>query len=82
MIIENIETEKGNFFIDRLKQEGWKLKSQYSPFAFDKGIDYDCYELVLGKKTIVLEWNNWFEWTLFGSEEVVCDLQVRFFLSK
>ncbi|WP_421850053.1 hypothetical protein [Marinomonas sp.] len=80
MIIENIETEKGNILIDKLKREGWKLKSQYSPFAFDKGIDYDCYELVLGNKTIVLEWDNWFEWSLTGSEDILCDFKTRFFL--
>jgi len=78
MILEFIETSKGNEILDQLKAEGWKVKSQYSPLAFDKGIDYDSYKLVLGDKTVLFEWNNWFEWKLTGTEEMLADIKLRF----
>ena len=76
MIIEFIDTSKGNDILDQLKSEGWKIKSQYNPLAFDKGIDYDCYELVLGGQKISFEWDNWFEWTLKGSEDLFKNLKI------
>lgn len=81
MILEFIETLKGNEILDKMKSEGWKIKSQYNPFAFDKGIDYDCYELVLGNQTLLFEWDNWFEWKLTGSELLINDLKHKFSLS-
>lgn len=78
MILEFIETAKGNEILDQLKSEGWKTKSQYSPLAFDKGIDYDRYELVLKDKAIVFEWTNWFEWELTGTEEILGEIKQRF----
>ncbi len=43
-IIE-LDTDYGIKIIDDLKSKGWKQTKQYSPFAFDKGIDFDSYTL-------------------------------------
>lgn len=71
-------TSKGNELLETLRSEGWKIKSQYSPLAFDKGIDYDRYELVLNEYELLLEWNNWFEWELTGADDLLLKLQTRF----
>ncbi|MCP1339576.1 hypothetical protein NJR55_08195 [Idiomarina sp. M1R2S28] len=71
-------TSKGNELLETLRSEGWKIKSQYSPLAFDKGIDYDRYELVLYEHKLLLEWNNWFEWELTGADDLLLKLQTRF----
>jgi hypothetical protein len=78
MILENIETELGNTILAQLKSEGWKRKSQYSPFAFDKGIDYDSYTLKKDGQELFFEWDNWFEWKVSGPEDVLGVLAQRF----
>jgi len=78
MMLENIDTELGNRIIEQLRSEGWKLRSQYSPFAFDKGIDYDSYTLRNKKVELVFEWDNWFEWKVNGPDEILQALAKRF----
>jgi len=56
--LELINTEVGNRILDSLKAEGWRQVAQYSPLAFDKGIDYDSYRLRRGLDELVLEWDN------------------------
>ncbi|MBT1443409.1 hypothetical protein KJI95_02580 [Shewanella sp. JM162201] len=80
MMLEWIATDKGNQVLESLKAEGWQVKTQYSPFAFDKGIDYDSYELVRSGDTLKLEWDNWLEWRLSGSESLLKGLKHRFSL--
>ena len=77
-VLRNLKTEPGNHLLEHLKSEGWKVKSQYSPFAFDKGIDYDSYTLVRDGLVVHFEWDNWFEWTLTGPEAVLAELMHRF----
>lgn len=79
--LKHVKTEPGNHLLEHMKSEGWKIKSQYSPLAFDKGIDYDCYTLVRDGQVVHLEWDNWFEWTLTGSDAVLTELMHRFGLS-
>lgn len=45
MKLIDIKTEIGNKFFEDLIDEGWKKTHEYSPFAFDKGIDFDSYVL-------------------------------------
>lgn len=80
MILEFIDTAKGNQLLEQLQREGWRLRAQYSPLAFDKGIDYDSYQLTLNDKVLLLEWDNWFEWKLTGSQELLVSLKQRFSL--
>ena len=78
MVIEHIETEPGNRILDTLKSEGWKVISQYSPLAFDKGIDYDSYTLRKDRQQLMFEWDNWFEWKISGPDEILTGLARRF----
>lgn len=62
-----LETAAGNEIIDDLKKKGWRRTAQYSPFAFDKGIDFDSYTLKNKDLVLTFEWCNWFEWEVKGS---------------
>jgi len=70
-MIENIDTQKGEEIISGLRKQKWKLVSQYSLFAFDKGIDYDDYRLKKGDEELYFEWDNWFEWTVVGCKQTL-----------
>ena len=78
--IENIETKLGNSIIDRLKSEKWKVVSQYSPFAFDKGIDFDSYTLQKDGREVTFEWDNWFEWKMSGGKSTIAEISRKFSL--
>jgi len=80
LTLENIDTEVGNRILDSLKADGWRQVAQYSPMAFDKGIDYDSYTLRRGLDELRLEWDNWFEWKLSGPSELVEEIAERFSL--
>ena len=68
MKLESVKTAVGNRILEDLQNNGWTITAQYSPLAFDKGIDFDSYTLSKGKETLYLEWTNWFEWEIHGSE--------------
>lgn len=78
--LEDIETDIGNRIIETLRAEGWKQVAQYSPLAFDKGIDYDSYQLRKDEVELKLEWDNWFEWTISGPQDQLADIARRFSL--
>lgn len=78
--LEAIDTEVGNRILESLKANGWRQVAQYSPLAFDKGIDYDSYRLRRGLEELRLEWDNWVEWTLSGPRERIEDIAERFSL--
>lgn len=80
--LENIDTQVGNRLLETLKAEGWRQVEQYSPLAFDKGIDYDSYRLRRGLDELRLEWDNWFEWKLSGPAELVEEIAEHFSLLK
>ncbi|WP_139159455.1 hypothetical protein M1D96_00850 [Pseudomonas sp. D1-3] len=80
--LEAIDTAVGNRILQSLKAEGWRQVAQYSPLAFDKGIDYDSYRLRRGLEELRLEWDNWFEWTLSGPRERIEEIAERFALRK
>ena len=72
--IEFVETALGNRIMDALKQRGWKLTQQYSPLAFDKGIDFDSYTFKNREQKLHFEWTNWFEWEVTGTSPTPEDL--------
>lgn len=78
--LEMIDTEVGDEILDSLKAEGWRQVAQYSPLAFDKGIDYDSYRLRRGLDELRLEWDNWLDWKLSGPREIVEEIARRFAL--
>lgn len=80
--LEMIDTEVGNRILDCLKAEGWRQVAQYSPLAFDKGIDYDSYRLRRGLDELRLEWDNWLEWKLSGPSALIEAIARRFSLQK
>lgn len=80
--LEDIDTDVGNQIVESLKAEGWRQVAQYSPMAFDKGIDYDSYRLRRGLEELQLEWDNWTEWRLSGPSECVEEIAERFSLRK
>ena len=67
--------------VDQHPQFGRQV-AQYSPLAFDKGIDYDSYRLRRGLDELRLEWDNWFEWKLSGPRERIEEIAERFSLRK
>ena len=72
MKIENVESDLGNKILKHLvKEEGWRIQSQYDPTAFDKGVDFDSYAIKKGGKELSFEWSNWFEWEITGDTEML-----------
>jgi hypothetical protein len=80
MTLAYIDTDLGNRLLEELKGDGWKIVAQYSPLAFDKGIDYDSYKLHRAGSELELEWDNWFEWKVSGSRQLIEELARRFSL--
>ncbi len=78
MRIEDIKTEQGNQVLFTLLDEGWVKEVEYGPLMFDKAIDYDFYALRRGEHTLHFEWDNWFEWSIDGPDDVVRELAERF----
>lgn len=69
--LEGIDSVVGNRILHCLKAEGWRQVAQYSPLAFDKGIDYDSYRLRRGGEQLRMEWDNWMEWKISGRPEII-----------
>lgn len=59
LIATNIKANNWYSIIKSLKKDGWKVKTEYN--QFDKGIDFDFYELTLNGEKIIFAWDNWFE---------------------
>lgn len=74
MKIINLPTIKGNAIIHILRREGWTKTKEYSWLAFDKGIDFDSYELHKDGQLLAFTWTNWFEWEVTGSCIAVSNL--------
>ncbi len=80
MKIVDLDTDSGIKIIDELKGRGWKQIKQYSPFAFDKGIDFDSYTLKKTGLKLRFEWCNWFGWEVTGSSAALEYLEVEYSL--
>ncbi len=73
LIATDIKTETFNLLLRHLKKQGWKITAEYD--AFDKGIDFDFYELRSGDNTICLGWCNWFEGEMKANKIVIGELE-------
>lgn len=80
MIIECVDTDIGNKILKDLKKDGWRLVSQYDVSAFDKGIDFDSYTLLKSGSEIEMEWDNWMEWKITGSEAPLMEIAQQYSL--
>lgn len=78
--IFDLETNLGIKIIEGLKNKGWKQTKQYSPFAFDKGIDFDSYTLIKDGLKLTFEWCNWFGWEVKGSPDTLETLAIEYSL--
>ena len=75
-IATSIETGKWYSIIKSLKRNGWKVVSEYN--LFDKGIDFDLYELKKNGEKIIFAWDNWFEGEIKCSEERMLSIEKEF----
>lgn len=82
MKLENIATELGNTILYDLKSEGWKIVSEYDPYVFNKGVDYDRYTLAKNNQTLIFEWDNWLEWEIKGPEKILKEIAIKFSLKE
>jgi hypothetical protein len=76
LIATDIETKDWYSIIELLKKDGWKVITEYN--QFDKGIDFDLYELTLNGENIVFAWDNWFEGEIKCSEQRMRSLETTF----
>ena len=81
MKLVDIKTEIGNKILEDLIKEGWKKAHEYSPLAFDKGIDFDSYVLKKDKSKLKFKWNNWLEWEISGTENELKIIAKRYAIS-
>ena len=75
-IATDIKTEVWYSIIESLKKDGWKVTTEYN--QFDKGIDFDLYELTLNGEKIVFAWDNWFEGEIKCTEQIMKNLATTF----
>ena len=81
MKLVDIKTEIGNKILEDLIKEGWKKTHEYSPLAFDKGIDFDSYVLKKDKSKLKFKWNNWLEWEISDTENELKIIAKRYAIS-
>lgn len=77
MKITDVKTETGIKLLRALKQEGWTVLDQYDPSAFDKGVDFDSYTLMMGEERLRFQWTNWLEWDIEGSASLLDEISIR-----
>lgn len=75
-IATGIDTQKWYSIIKTLKKKGWKVITKYN--QFDKGIDFDLYELRLNNEKILFAWDNWFEGEIKCNESRMSKLEKEF----
>ncbi len=76
LIATDIKTEYWYFIIESLKKDGWKVTKEYN--QFDKGIDFDLYELTLNGEKILFAWDNWLEGEIKCTEQRMRNLESTF----
>jgi hypothetical protein len=77
-IATNIETELFYSIIKFLTENDWKITIEYSTKIFDKGIDFDLYQLKNNDDTIISAWTNWFEGELKASIAIIENIEKHF----
>ena len=59
LIATSIKTKDQYSIIESLKKNDWKVITEN--YQFNKGIDFDFYELAMNWEKIVFAWDNWFK---------------------
>lgn len=77
-IATDIDTELFYSIIKYLTKTGWRVSVEYSTKMFDKGIDFDLYQLDKSSDTILFAWTNWFEGELKASSTTIDELEQQF----
>ena len=77
-IATSIDTELFFSIIRYLVKIGWRVSVEYSPSLFDKGIDFDFYQLEMNGETILFAWTNWFEGEIKAPSTVIDYLEKEF----
>ncbi|WP_340200893.1 hypothetical protein [Ascidiimonas sp. W6] len=76
LVATTIKTKKWYSIIASLKKDGWKVVTEYN--HFDKGIDFDLYELEQNDEKILFVWDNWFEGEIKCNKERMRSLENSF----
>jgi hypothetical protein len=77
-IATGIDTELFYSIIKYLTKTGWRVSLEYSTKLFDKGIDFDLYQLNKNGETILFAWTNWFEGELKTSSTIIDNIEQQF----
>jgi hypothetical protein len=77
-IATNIDTKIFYSIFLYLKNDRWKILIEYSDLLFDKGIDFDFYELGKENDRLQFAWSNWFEGEIKGDIHLLNEFS-RFF---
>lgn len=77
-IATSIETSVFYSILKVLRDNGWEIKAEYDEKMFDKGIDFDFYELQKNDEIILLAWNNWFEGEIKGTSIILNEIAEYF----
>lgn len=77
-IATDIETELFYSIVKYLIKNGWRVSLEYSTKLFDKGIDFDLYQLDKNGETILFLWNNWSEGELKSSSTHIDNIEQQF----
>ncbi len=77
-IATNIDTDLFYSIIKFLKENGWELTAEYDQNIFDKGIDFDLYQLSRNSETILLVWDNWFEGEIKATIKILNEIAEHF----
>lgn len=73
-----IETNMFYSMIESMKKDNWKVTAEYRIDMFDKGIDFDFYQLTKNDETILFAWCNWFEGEIKASDKILHKLAADF----
>lgn len=77
-IATSIYTKLFYSIIRYLVETRWRVSVEYSPNLFDKGIDFDLYQLEMNGETILFAWTNWFEGEIKAPSTVIDYLEKEF----
>ena len=80
-IATDIETGIFYSIIKFLKNNNWNLTAEYDEKIFDKGIDFDFYQLCKNDETITLAWSNWFEGEIKATDKTLNEISEHFKIS-
>ncbi len=69
---------KRNWYFSKPK---WKITIEYSPKIFDKGMDFDFYQLENNEENILFVWTNWFGGELKATTKNIEIIEKKFGVS-